>query len=715
MTQTVSATRAPEPAALPAIPRRKRLDIQGLRALAVLAVLANHLWEQRLPGGYVGVDIFFVISGFLITGLLLREYERSGTISFRRFYLRRAKRLVPAALLVILATVAVSFAVITADLARGIAWDGVWALFFGENWHLIAKSTDYFAQSDGATPLQHYWSLSVEEQFYLVWPWLLLGLLALFVRGARSSPRRIRLVAGTAISVVIALSFGWALVQSTAEPGTAYFSTLTRGWELGLGALVAVISPVFARLPGWSRTVLAYAGLAAMLAAILLFDAATVWPAPNALLPTLGAAAVIVSGIGAEARGNVLLTNRAAVYIGDISYSLYLWHLPLIFFATVRFPDAGRVADVAVIVASFALAIATFHAIEGPIHHSPIAERPRRSWAEWWGARRKGVVRGGVAFAATAACLVALFVAVPAKSALAMVPAAALRAPDADPDVVAALRLTSWPETITPSLDSSNDERYAKAWVEEDCLIEGMAPQDRVDEVAERCVFGDPSGARTVVVLGDSVAISWEPALEAALDRQGWRIIVFAAGMCPIADVEVEREGTGTPFPGCAEFRHRAIEKIEEIRPDLVVATETSSTMYRLSSGATGDARKAEFAEGVARTAAALQAAAGDVVVVETLPKTRKISGCYSPFSGPAACTRKVEPATLTHRNWMSAATNAADVPYVDPVGLFCVADVCPPVVSGYLTRPDGVHMSDAYARHIGARFWDLVTQATAR
>ena len=234
-----------------------RRDIQGLRAFAVVAVVLDHLvdWPR---GGFVGVDVFFVLSGFLITGLLLREHERTGRISFGDFYRRRVKRIVPAATIVIVATVVASWFVFTSARFGSTLGDAVYALLFAGNWRFALQSTDYFS-AQTTSPLQQYWSLGVEEQFYLVWPLLLLAVFAVMARRGGTA-RQARKVVGAVLGVVVLASFAWALYETAAVPDRAYFSTFSRTWELGVGALLAVAAPLLARLPGHVRPVLSWTG-----------------------------------------------------------------------------------------------------------------------------------------------------------------------------------------------------------------------------------------------------------------------------------------------------------------------------------------------------------------------------------------------------------------------------------------------------------------------
>jgi peptidoglycan/LPS O-acetylase OafA/YrhL len=366
----MSTTQSRRGTATSSVPVKKntlRTDIQGLRALAVLAVVFDHLFAWP-SGGFVGVDVFFVISGFLITGLLLREHDRTGTISFRGFYLRRVKRIIPAAMLVIVATIVTAYLVFSSVRASQTLWDGVWATFFAANWHSALQGTDYFNAAFAASPLQHYWSLSVEEQFYFVWPWVMLLIFVIAARtrsgnGQRAAHRAITVV----IVVITAASFGWGLYDTATNASWAYFSTFTRAWELGVGALLAVIGTAFARIPSALRPVLGWTGLIGMIASLFIVnDNAGGFPAPWAALPVLATALVIAAGTGGEQRWMWPITNRVSSWVGDISYSLYLWHFPVIIILAALMPE-DLTYYAACILLMMLLAVGSFYLVEEPI------------------------------------------------------------------------------------------------------------------------------------------------------------------------------------------------------------------------------------------------------------------------------------------------------------------------------------------------------------
>ena len=354
-----------------------RPDVQGLRAVAVLAVIADHLFHWP-TGGFVGVDIFFVISGYLITGLLLREHARTGTISFRSFYVRRIKRIVPASVLVLGVTVGASHWLLSASRARDTAVDAVWSFFFAGNWRFAVKGTDYFQQGQPLSPVQHFWSLAVEEQFYLVWPWLMLALLSIGARHLLWNQRQRATALGTVIGVITVVSFAWAVHQSTSAPTVAYFSTFTRAWELGIGALLAVAGSALTIGRTAVRAVLGWAGLVGILVSVFLVPRASVAPALWVALPVLATALVIAAGHGAEQRHLWPLTNPVCRYLGDVSFSLYLWHFPVAVLLVALLPSDSASYYVGGAALVFGLAIASYHLVEDPVRKSAwLLPRPR--------------------------------------------------------------------------------------------------------------------------------------------------------------------------------------------------------------------------------------------------------------------------------------------------------------------------------------------------
>lgn len=355
----------------------RRRDLQGLRAVAVLAVVSTHLtgWPR---GGFVGVDVFFVLSGFLVTGILLSDLREAGTVRLTAFFARRVKRLLPAAVLVLISVVALGSVLFSTTRAERTLLDALAALGLASNWRFGWEGRDYFATTD-VSPLQHFWSLSVEEQFSLAWPLMVLLAVAILPAIARRG-RTARVVIALLALVVVVASGAAAGMLTPTDPSLAYFSTLTRVGELAVGAVIAAGAAPLARLPRAVGGLFSWLGVAVIAAAFVVVDPDAAFPAPWAALPVAGAALVIAGGIGGDPRHRPLfvLTNPLAVVIGDLSYSLYLWHLPVIVFAGILLPPGpGALAITAL--AIVVLSVATFLGVEQPLHRMPWPHRAGRA------------------------------------------------------------------------------------------------------------------------------------------------------------------------------------------------------------------------------------------------------------------------------------------------------------------------------------------------
>src|SRR5829696_7227833 len=357
-----------------------RGDVEGLRAVAVLAVLLYHAQAPAGGGGFVGVDVFFVLSGFLITGLLWRELSETGRLSFGSFYARRARRLLPAAVLVLSVTAVVSALVLPPLSARAATDDAAAAALYVANYRFAVQGTDYLAGDTGPSPLQHYWSLGVEEQFYLVWPLLLLlGSLAWRRRGGPS-----RATAGGLLAGLGSASFGLSLWWTDVAPPWAFFSLPSRAWELAVGGLVALALPWLRRMPGPVAAVLGWVGLSAVVWSVVRLADTTAFPGVAALAPVAGTAAVVAAGCADPRFGPGLMLERAPfLLIGRISYSWYLWHWPVLVLAPAA---AGRALGLgerlALAAVSGVLALLTLRLVEDPVRFSPrLRSRSRRGLA----------------------------------------------------------------------------------------------------------------------------------------------------------------------------------------------------------------------------------------------------------------------------------------------------------------------------------------------
>jgi len=670
-----AAPPATPPARAPA--REVRQEVQALRALAVALVVVYHVWPERLPGGFIGVDVFFVISGFLITSHLLREVVRSGRVSVTRFWARRIRRLLPAAFVVLVACfVLVLLFVPKAAWPQSFVEIAASALYV-ENWVLAGNSVDYLAAANQPSIVQHFWSLSVEEQFYIVWP--LLIVLAL-VAARRWAPRwsGVRAVASV-LAVVAVASFVFSVVETARSQPSAYFVTPTRAWEFAAGGLLAVIPAI--AMSTAVRTLASFTGLALITASALLISGSSPFPGAVALAPVLGTVLVIWAG---DVRSRLAPTAYTGVrpvqFVGDISYSVYLWHWPLVVLYPLFIGRAPNpVGGAAIVAVTLLLAWLTKRFVEDPV-------RTREYWA---GSRRRAFALAAAGIALTLAITSVGGLVIRDLSARAATPQSAFASPaDVERAIAATLDLDEWP--MADQLPGN--EAQAPEWVVDRCT---SVLADDVD----RCSYGD--GERLAVVVGDSYATTYLPAIRAALEPE-WRVQVLTLAQCPLAEVPVHQWGASAAFTDCDSHRDWMLEQLRKLRPDLVVAaSSTKSTIARLMSGATADAARDEVQAGLERGLGALADQDVPVVVLGGPPAANCTPG---PLRPPAAC---VGPGSLAEQPLLDLereAVQSAGLDFVDTRWWFCrESDAsCPEQVGPTLVRADRDHLTGTYSARLG-------------
>ena len=685
----------------PTPPAHFRGDIEGLRAVAVGLVLLDHVlgWPA---GGFIGVDVFFVISGFLITGLLLRESAGTGRISFRAFYARRARRILPAAAATLAATLAASWFLFLGERFSQTATDVLWAAFSGANINFARQATDYFQEGLPPSPVQHFWSLAVEEQFYLFWPVLLLLVCAVPL-GRR--PHLRRTLTGTAVLVVSGASLAWSVHATGVSPDTAYFSTFARAWELGAGALVAVAAGQLGRLPLVLRALLAWAGLAGVLLSAFLISPATPYPGSAALLPVLSTVALVAFGAAPGGpRAAWALGSAPARYLGRISYSLYLWHWPVVVLLPTVMPGGTATFYVTATLLSLFLATVSFYAVEQPVLHSRwLLGRPAHRSAEarlvFLRARRAGLATAAAVLVTVPAVMVlqptggADRAAAAAAEAAEAAEAAAAAAPEPTVDRVApspaevlaeqirvSLTVTEW-GPLEPALDDLNSA-IAPEWRDDGCL-------DVTAANVGDCRYGDVAAPRRAAVLGDSIAMSWLPGLRRELEPDGWSVQVLTHQACPnVAPGTAGDESSEE----CVAHREWATGWIAENRPDLLIV----SAGYRQRDlEPVLEASETELLRTLVATGA-------EVVVVAPPPAAHSFDTCLGPGSNPSSCNNTPHAIYDDFRPIEQRAAAAAGARFVDSEAWFCVQDLCPSVVGTTPVYAHYNHITAAYARKIG-------------
>lgn len=651
--------------------RKFRADIQGLRALAVILVVLYHATVPGFSGGFVGVDVFFVISGFLITRQLITEASVRGTVSISRFYAGRIRRLAPASLTVVVLTVVAAYFWGPALSATATAKDGLLAAVYSLNYGLAAQGVDYQHTTTSTSPLIHFWSLAVEEQFYILWP-VLLVVVVLLTRGARARFRTAALV--SVVFVIAALSLNNSIVVSAANPPLAYFSLQSRAWELAVGALIALGIPLLRRIPGALAAVLSWLGGAAILYSAFVFSDATAFPSYNALVPVLGAGLIITAGL-LERRGSIetILRYRPMQFFGSVSYSWYLWHWPLIVLAPFLFDlTFGWPEKLEVVAVSLWISVLSYLIFEKSKKRSTIS---RRQWFSL----------GAAITATVAATCVVLSSVVPASIAGTIATPALLGTTTSAQQLIvqAAAKTTALPAKFSPSLARAGQDIPL---VSDHCML-GL-----LEVTNDACVYGDPTAKRKIVLFGDSHAEQWFGALNKIGEDKGWQVIVWTKAGCGLSTIVEYSTVLKRNYSECATWQSNTLKRIAALRPEIIVASERTY-------GAAGKAPTIK-----ATVAKLTKLAPTTVYLADTPLLTFDVPSCLAahphavaqcavtPFSVDSTVSR-----AKANRNATDVDVASLNVPVIDPSPWFCTATICPTEMGNTLVYRDNSHATQRF------------------
>lgn len=674
---------------------RTQPDIQLLRAIAVLSVVVFHLSAAVLPGGYVGVDVFFVISGYLITSHLMRQATATGRIDLPAFWARRARRLLPAALLVL---------AVTSVLIWRLAPPTTWAQFFTEaaasatyweNWFLAGSSVDYLAEGSAASPVQHYWSLSVEEQFYLVWP---LVVVACILIARRSSRLDLRRTLAIGLGAIGAVSLACSIIVTSIASAPAYFVTPTRAWEFAAGGLLALLGPAITVHRSRWRTAAGFTGLAVLGVSLFVFSGSTPFPGIAAAVPVLGTLLVIAGGSSLH-RWSVttLATTRLSSFFGDISYSLYLWHWPLIVFAPMVFgASLGLPAALVVLAMSILLAVLTKRFVEDPVRRAPrlTAARPRRTFV--------------VAAMATVVvlCIPVSGLVVVEVQERALASTVETYVQNQEPCFGAAAAAAA--PCVNPTLGHELLPPLAVRTEDTGDTFRCSASATAVDFPG--CSFGSRrDDAVRVAITGNSHATMLIPGLVDQLEARNWRLDVYVGKGCEW------RQPAEDDSEACVARRTIMQEAFTGDRPyDIVLVTSKSPDRTSVADQATIRAA----------TLAAWQPVLDrgtSIVVLRDNPRVPDAAAaCVDHASADellaGACAFPVTEAyPNVDLNTAAAAMTDGAVPVVDLGGLYCSAGTCPLAVGHVLVYRDLHHITATWSRTIAPLLVDRIRTATGR
>lgn len=648
-----------------------RPDIEGLRAIAILLVLASHAKFPGFAGGFVGVDLFFVISGYLITGLLLAEIRSSGSIDLAGFFARRIRRLLPALLVTIFGTGVVAIAFLTPSEQLDQISAAMAASLWVSNIYFAFLKMDYFGASASNNLFLHTWSLGVEEQFYLVWPVLML-LFFWLARYLRNSWQR-ALGYGLGACFVFSFVFSYGLLSS--DPGWSFYLMPLRGWQFALGALCVFVHVVNRRNGGgfgrWfvfvpsarDSLVAGWCGLLLILGSAMMLDGSVPYPGVRALAPSIGAALVLLSGTAGYHHGVArLLSQSHLLWIGRRSYSLYLWHWPVLLLGGSLFAPGQLFSSLLLLVVSFCLAIVTFHFVESPVRYSRfLSSRPR--WSIWGG----------------------LFMMLSAVGSSVLWLGAA----------------NSW--LAVPEQERHRDARFDLP------RIYAMGCDDWFHSSSLNiCQFGNKDAQHTVVLLGDSIGAQWFPALSKIYGGADWRLLVMTKSACPFVDEIVFYPRIGREYVECEIWRGQVAKTITDLKPDLVFIGSAGSYGFTEAQWTMGTRRLLEELSGVAKR----------IYLIQPTP--------IIPFDGPHCLGRQAWRARFLPisnecvvtvegggalKSWLTAAANAFDnVSVLDMSPVVCPDQRCAAEQRSSVVFRDDRHLTAQYVLSISDDFLSRVS-----
>jgi len=630
-------------------------DLQGLRGLAVLLVVLYHAATPGLSGGYVGVDIFFVISGYLITGLLFQERQRTGTIDFPQFYGRRARRLLPAVSVTILVTLACSWFVFAPIEQRVIASSAFATTFYFSNVWFARASNNYFGDGAEGDPFLHTWSLAVEEQFYMVWP----ALLFLAARNVTEDRVRLRLV--RVLAATSAISLGTCVYLTSRNQPWAFFSMPTRMWEFGLGALSLLLLPTGSQLRPRTSLIMNWLGALLIVWAATRFDGNSTFPGYVALIPAIGACLLLGAG-RATTPGFLsrLLSRAPIVWLGDISYSWYLWHWPALVAAR-QFIGSERLAAPLAVIGSLALATVSYRLVENPIRRSPALTT--RVWATLAGAAVLTIAAGSVALLA---------------------------------------HHTAATEMMTPQ-----QQVYSDVHDEGGPTGACNASFGQVD--LPSCVFGDLRAPRTILLFGDSHAQHWFPAVERLAVETNARLVSLTKSLCPSVAVTVYLEARKRLYDECDSWRAAMLSRITALRPSLG-GISNFKAMGVDSAGGPIPLSPSDWQHGVDALLSHLNAADIPVLVIHDTP----YPGMDVPICLARAAWRGASSACAFSREAARARSRATTVAEdqsvarhpdafaMDFTDVICPSARCNTERDGYVLYRDESHLGARFSRSLG-------------
>ena len=638
-------------------PSRKdgfRPDIEGMRGIAVLLVVLFHSGVPGFGGGFIGVDVFFALSGYLITAIILNEITKRGKLSFRNFYARRARRLLPAAGVVVVSTLVLLLLLYSpVELAKYASWASYTSLY-ASNFMFMRDASNYFASDVTKNPYLHTWSLAVEEQFYLFWP----ALIALTLMATKSK-RQLALV----LTALSATSLAICIWITNYRAPWAFFSLPTRAWEFGLGGLGCMVSAEYLARRKTQAAITGWSGFAAVMAGSLLFTSQTAFPGFSAALPVLGTITVLLAYFSGVRWGPIALLEIGPLqYLGRLSYSWYLWHWPILLLAGLEFPKINWPGKLLAAVAALALAHITFITLEKPVRFHPFL------------VARAGLSLGLAPLVAILGVIASVLAQGVARHELASEPQASFWA-------------------------AANDRRVL---FDAHCLTASGGTR-----LAE-CTYGDPTSDTAILLFGDSHAEHWFPALNRIALENHWRLLTLLKASCPAAEVTTFNTNLKREDTECAVWRTAALARIASLHPYAVVLSESDQPVAEPGRVRLHSVSSEDWERGLRSTLSYLDSHDLKTFLIADVPRPEfDVPTCLSRAAarshsvGDCNVSRSAalnEDARSAER---AAITGLSNIRLVDFADQFCPNQICQTLVDGQVVFRDGDHLTSTFSQSL--------------
>jgi peptidoglycan/LPS O-acetylase OafA/YrhL len=660
--QSKSTKHQPQPQG----PRKFRPDIEGLRAIAVLCVVIAHS-KIGLESGFIGVDVFFVISGFLITGHLYKEALKHGTIHMLQFYSRRILRILPASIFVILATLLAAYLYLSPLQLANYGLDGLFSSLSGMNYRLAQSGTDYFNTATLPSPFVHYWSLAIEEQFYFIWPFIILILTKLFGKSKHFKSILTFILLG-----IIGASLYYSHITTQVSQTWAYFGLLTRAWELGIGAILAINMNLFARIPSRVSAFLSWIGLGGLITGLIVINESTTYPGVWALIPTLSTALIIAVGTNYNKYSvETIFKHGIFQWIGKISYSWYLVHWA--FFVIFLF-DAERTGfgeKFGAIIMTFWLAHISYFLVELTTRYNELLKKSMRR-----------VYAMGLSLILVAASISGALLYTNSQKFEAKAFKLAGEESGIIEKVRESTRITTLPDELVIPAGKVPTDKFT------DCMT---TKESLIPVKEEICVLGDLNSTKRIVLIGDSHANQFMQPIDVIAKKLGYQLVSYTKPGCPFQEVKLNYGDGKIEYTECYSWRNQALTEIEKLSPEVIIPVQID---YPTS---TPEIWKNYLAK--------LKTISKKVINISDSPNPSvNVPQCLiDNKSNIQVCNITKEKDPIRNRKLENEIKMLSDleVDKIDSNNWFCFEQTCPAIIDNIVVYHDNSHVSSSYAKYL--------------